>query len=463
MTAYLTKIKMAGEKHPLITGGFLLTLAGFASRLIGFFYRMFLSRQFGEEGMGIYQLVGPVMALSFSLTAAGFQTSISKFVAEYTGKCLDDSHGDKDFRPFLLGLSISLPLSAGIMLFVHTYSPWIATAFLQEPRTAPLLRILALSIPLSAVHACINGYFYGRKKAVVPAICQLIEQLARVLSVYLFCQSMLIQGLTPSLSITVMGILIGEVVSTLLSVFALLHTIGKGSSRESLSPSVSLSMNKGITYSMLLGMAIPLIANRITINLLQSIETVSLPARLRMYGYDASTALSVYGVLTGMAFPLLFFPNALTSAIAVILLPLISERSSQGDKEGVRKLTTKTIRYCSFLGFSCLLVFLIFGERLGIVLFHSPLAGLFIRALSFMCPFLYLNSTLSAILQGLGKVIPLFFINVSALLVRLAFILLLVPVFGIQGYLWGLLAGQLLQCLCYLFVLNHKSKKRPLS
>ena len=83
MTAYLSKIKMAGEKHPLITGSFLLTLAGFISRLIGFFYRMFLSRQFGEEGMGIYQLVGPVMALSFSLSAAGFQTSISKFVAEY--------------------------------------------------------------------------------------------------------------------------------------------------------------------------------------------------------------------------------------------------------------------------------------------------------------------------------------------------------------------------------------------
>jgi len=458
MTAYLSKIKMAGAKHPLITGSFLLTLAGFVSRLIGFFYRMFLSRQFGEEGMGIYQLVGPVMALSFSLTAAGFQTSISKFVAEYTGKHQSNSRQSKDYQPFLLGLSISLPLSVGIMIFVQTYSSWIATAFLQEPRTAPLLRILALSIPLSAVHACINGYFYGRKKAVVPAVCQLVEQLARVFSVYLLCHSILLQGRTPSLSITVTGTLIGEVVSTLLCIFALLRTIDKSTTQASLSPSAGLAMSKGITYSMLLGMTIPLIANRITLNLLQSIETVSLPARLRMYGYDASTALSVYGVLTGMAFPLLFFPNALTSAIAVMLLPLIAERSSQGDKEGVRNLTVKTIRYCSLLGFSCLLIFLVFGERLGILLFHSPLAGLFIRALSFMCPFLYLNSTLSAILQGLGKVITLFIINVSALLVRLAFILLLVPVFGIQGYLWGLLAGQLLQSLCYLLILNHVRK-----
>ena len=220
-------------------------------------------------------------------------------------------------------------------------------------------------------------------------------------------------------------------------------------------------MEQGITYSMLLSMAIPLIVNRITINLLQSIETVSLPAKLRLYGYDTSTALSVYGVLTGMAFPLLFFPNALTSAIAVMLLPLISEHSARGEKEGVQKLTIKTIRYCTLLGFSCLLVFFLFGERLGTLLFHSSLAGLFIRALSFMCPFLYLNGTLSAILQGLGKVITLFFVNVSSLLVRLAFILLLVPKYGIQGYLWGLLAGQLIQSICYLLVLNHTSKKRP--
>lgn len=463
MSAYLSKIKMASEKHPLITGSFLLTLAGFISRLIGFFYRMFLSQQFGEEGMGIYQLISPVMALSFSLTAAGFQTSISKFVAEYTGRHQDASGYSKDYQPFLLGLSISLPLSIGIMLFVQTYSSWIATSFLQEPRTAPLLRILALSLPLSAVHACINGYFYGRKKAVVPAVCQLVEQLARVLSVYFLCHSILLQGQIPSLTITVTGILIGEIVSTLLCILALLHTIVEKAPLSPTATTNKLSIDKGITYGMLLSMAIPLIANRITLNLLQSIETVSLPARLRMYGYDPSTALSVYGVLTGMAFPLLFFPNALTSAIAVMLLPLISERSSAGDREGIRKLTAKTIRYCSLLGFSCLLIFLLFGERLGILLFHSPLAGLFIRALSFMCPFLYLNSTLSAILQGLGKVITLFFINVSSLLVRLAFILFLVPIYGIQGYLWGLLAGQLLQSIWYLFILNHTSKKRPLS
>ena len=61
----------------------MLTAAGILTRIIGFFYRIFLSRQIGEEGMGVYQLLAPIMALSFSLTCAGIQTSISKHVAAY--------------------------------------------------------------------------------------------------------------------------------------------------------------------------------------------------------------------------------------------------------------------------------------------------------------------------------------------------------------------------------------------
>ena len=151
------------SKHPLITGGFVLTLTGLISRLIGFFYRIYMARIFGEEGMGIYQLIGPVMALVFSLTAAGFQTSISKFVAEttYSNKTLKSSVSPK---PFYMGLSLSIPLSVIIMLILLSFSDTLAYHWLNEPRTAPLLRILALSIPLSALHACINGYFTAKSR-----------------------------------------------------------------------------------------------------------------------------------------------------------------------------------------------------------------------------------------------------------------------------------------------------------
>ena len=45
------------KKHTLIAGTLLLTAAGFLSRILGFFYRIFLSRIIGSEGLGLYHSV----------------------------------------------------------------------------------------------------------------------------------------------------------------------------------------------------------------------------------------------------------------------------------------------------------------------------------------------------------------------------------------------------------------------
>ena len=62
------------KKHPLITGTVILTLTGLITRVMGFFYRIFLSHTIGAEGVGIYQLIFPVYALCFSFAVAGIQT-----------------------------------------------------------------------------------------------------------------------------------------------------------------------------------------------------------------------------------------------------------------------------------------------------------------------------------------------------------------------------------------------------
>ena len=204
-------------KNPLITGTIILTLTGFASRFIGFFYRIFLSRTFGAEGMGIYQLTSPVLALTFALTAAGMQTAISKYVAgEVTTKNYRYS-----FLHLFSGFLISMAVSVLCAVFIYCFSDEIAVSFLLEGRTAPLLRIIALSIPMATVHSCINGYFYGIKKAVVPSICQLSEQIVRVGSVYLIYYICLQRGFMPTISFAVVGLVIGESASLIVSLIAI--------------------------------------------------------------------------------------------------------------------------------------------------------------------------------------------------------------------------------------------------
>ncbi len=433
----------SAKKHPLVVGTLILTLTGLLSRIIGFFYRIYLSRLFGEEGMGLYQLLSPVLSISFSLTAAGYQTAISKLVAEQTA-----TNKAPSLRPMVAGLSISMPLSLLCNAIIYLSADFIAGELLQEPRTVAMLRILSFSIPLSAVHSCVNGYFYGTKKAGIPAASQLLEQITRVGCVYVVSAGSLAKGNPPTIEVAVLGLTVGELFSMLFSFAAawncrLIH--------RRFSPPHSTTLLP--LYKGLLSMALPLTANRIILNLLQSIESVSIPSRLRLYGYDSVTALSVYGVLTGMAMPFIFFPNALTSSVAVLLLPLISENYALGNHDAVRRATLKTVKYCGFMGICCMAVFVFFGRWAGSTLFDSPLAGYFITTLGFICPFLYLDTTLSSILQGLGKAAHIFVMNVFCLLVRLSFVFIAVPKFGITGYLWGLLASQLLMGILYLICL----------
>ncbi|MCI9464964.1 MAG: polysaccharide biosynthesis protein [Lachnospiraceae bacterium] len=443
------------RKNPLLIGTIILTVTGLLSRFIGFFYRIFLSQTFGAEGMGIYQLISPVLALSFSLTVSGMQTAISKYVASET-----TTHDYKtSFRTLWIGFLISMALSFGCAAFIYQYSEWIAVTFLMEERTAPLLRIISLSIPMATVHSCINGYFYGIKKTAIPALSQLSEQVVRVGSVYLINHICMQRHMTPTISFAVVGLVIGEGASMIVSLLAVIGRsfqvfdtpalLGKIFGRGSLASSYYQITGK------LLQLAVPLSLNRIIINILQSIEAIFIPNKLMAYGLNNADALGVYGVLTGMSLPLILFPSAITNSISVLLLPIVSEAEASGNQRAVTKAIMKSLKYCLLLGFGCTAIFLLCGRMAGRLLFKSELAGSFILTLSFICPFLYIASTLNSILNGLGKTALTFFYSIVSLLVRLLFVFFAIPVWGIKGYLWGMLASQMVQTfLCTISALR---------
>lgn len=452
-------------KNPLISGTVILTLTGLLSRLIGFFYRIFLSNVFGAEGMGIYQLISPVLALSFALTVSGIQTAISKYVASETS-----THDySRSFRTLWTGFLLAMLLSVLCASSIYLWSEQIAVTFLMEKRTAPLLRIIALSIPMAAVHSCINGYFYGIRKTAIPAISQLAEQICRVGSVYLIYDICRKQNMEPTISFAVVGLVIGESASMIVSTIAILaraHKVFPSQRLLSCSSGTDTTTRKDYLLSQyrhilgqLMQLAAPLSANRLIINLLQSVEAVYIPNRLMAYGLNNADALGVYGVLTGMSLPLILFPSALTNSISVLLLPIVSEADANGNHRAVRRAIITSIRYCLLLGFGCTTVFLLIGRTAGRLLFHSELAGSFILTLSFICPFLYIASTLGSILNGLGRTTLTFCFSVASLLFRLLFVFFAIPVYGIKGYLWGMLSSQLLQTLLCTIAALHISRK----
>lgn len=440
------------KKNPLIIGTALLTAAGVLSRIIGFFYRIFLSRTIGAESLGLYQLSFPVLALCLTLTSSGIQTALSRFVAE------EKEHPDHARQYFHISLLLSCGLCIITGAFVSHHAKWIAFHLLGDSRCESLLVVMTYCFIPACIHACINGYYYGMKKADIPAISQLVEQAARVGGVYIM-YIILAENNSSIHSLHAMwGVAIGEIAGMLYSVTAMwihnLRDTASGSSGIIFSKSSPSFDKKKITHTkttslsyrhamyLLVGMAIPLTFNRVLINLCTSIENLLIPQRLCMYGLSQSEALSVYGVLSGMAISIIFFPNVLTGSLSVLLLPAVSEANAAGHEHSIILATQKAVRYGLLIGFGFTFIFFIFGHYIGITIFDSALAGQFIRQLSWLCPCMYVSGMLSSILHGLGRPKTVLLINLLSCLMRITFVWFLVPRYGIDAYLWSMLISQ---------------------
>lgn len=429
------------KKH-FIKQTLILIGAGLLTRLIGFFYRIFLSHTIGAQGMGIYQLLIPVQTLVMAITTAGIQAAISRLVA----KCFALGNEKEGRDIFTIATFFAFLTSIIISVILYQNAGFFAVQILKEARTKSFLQLLSFSFPLSTLHTCINSFSYAQKKTGIPSVIQLLEQMIRVGSTYLFYLIFLSEGREITALIAAGGTLTGECAAALLSLFF----IGKNFQSAHYHPA---KLSHPVKYFKTIHqMSLPITSNRVLITLLGSIEMVLIPQQLRSSGLSASDALSIYGIFTGMAMPLILFPSTITNSASVMLMPSMAELQALGRTNKIRQVISQVTCFCLFLGICSCTLFFFFGRFLGILLFRSVTAGNYIHTLAFICPFLYLNVTLSSILNGLGKPGTCLVHNITGISIRILFVLSAIPKFGIRGYLYGILLSE-----CALSILHLRA------
>lgn len=462
------------QKQYLIKGTLLLTVMGLLARFAGFFYKIFLSRTIGAAQIGLYQLALPVYSFGTALCGGGIQSAISKFVAECRAR--EDTRGAG--KILFAGLFLSVSLSLLMLGVLYLCAPLIAQRFLLEKSCTILLKTMAFSLPFQMVNSCICGYFMGARRIVPPAFSQLLEQLARITAVLFLYAVSSRNGILSGAALMVFGQLAGEAVSALFCIGCIVFSghgdISQKRSRQKISSgkryhrfssianvfqqnaenlqltrrSLILSVRRILTVSAPLG------ANRILLCVLQAIEAALLPLMLRSAGMASSEALTLYGTLTGMALPMILFPTAVTSALGMLLLPAVSEAQALNQNRQISQTVNASFLGGLLIGSFCLGAFLLFGEYLGCTVFHSELAGIYIRRLALICPLFYISGTLTSVLHGLGKSSLILIWNLLGFALRLLCIVGLVPAKGMNGYLCGILLDQLFLTICTLYTLH---------
>ncbi len=415
------------SRKTIITGTLILTAANLITKGMGFFYRVFMSNTIGAEGMGLYQLILPLYSLAWSITSAGFTTTISRLTAQEHIRGQSGNIGRIIKQSALLSLLLSLIVSSLFFFGADT----LAALLLNEPRTAPSLRLLAFAIPFMALGSCLRGFFLGMQEAMIPALSQILEQTARIAAIYALAGIFVPLGLSYACCAAVCGILLGEFLSCSFTLWQ--YRRFKRSHKLIRRPSLS----SAAALRMILAMAVPLSATRITSALLSTGENILIPRQLQLYGQNTAEALSTYGELTGMALPLLLLPSACLMAASVSLVPEISEACAVQQDKRISKTVSATFLFTSIIGFGAAAVFTVFPQEICYIVYNRPALGELLAPLALLCPLLYGETTLHGLLNGLGEQFFLFWNDLLSSLLTILVIWFFLPQYGIPAYLAG--------------------------
>lgn len=423
----------------IIKGTFILTLSGIISKLIGFYYRIFLSDVIGANGVGIYQMIMPILGLFAALGSAGVEVAMSKSIASAKEK-------KEVYVKYKTGIIYAIITSTISSVLLFLTIPIICRFFVSGVSAKNLLYISIPVLPLMSIHSAIVGYYLGKKNSTIPGLCICIEHISKLIFMIIFAKVITLFNMEATPVLALISMLLSELVSSLFLVLYL--------KKEGFSKFRGYNFGLKKEFKDFFKLAMPVSITRILLSLIHSIEAVIVPMFLVFYGLSEIDAVSIFGIMVGMSMPFIMFPSAITNALSAMLLPSVSEAASNNDVSLISKTASTALKYCMSMGIFFALFFIVNGGDLGNLFFKSTLAGEYLKILAWLCPFIYVEMTLSSIINGFGLTKTTLIYNMITASLRIVFIIIFVPIYGIVGYLWGVLASEITGTLLNLFKAN---------
>lgn len=406
-------------KRRFLYNAIILTGGAVALRLVNIAFRVFICGKLGDSGMGLYQLIFSIFSLAVTACTSGVSLAVTRLVAEGCG--VRRSVG----RCMILALLISS--FAGFILWSGT--EWIANVLLESPEATRALRLLIPGLPCMAVCACMKGYFLAVRNTALPAAGELLEQIATIGA------GVLLMFRMSSLDALMLGSTLGEAASCLFIGICFLYTVR--------SKTQTADCRNPVTTRRILHIAAPVLCGNFVRSTLNSTENLLVPRGLKQYGADANTSLAQYGTMQGMVMPILLFPASFITPLCSLFIPELAERAARGQQNTIRKITQAAIRLTLLFSFIVTTLLIVFAEPLCHFFFQNSQAGILLRVMAPIVPLMYLDSIVDGMLKGLDQQVSTLKYNFSDSLIRVCFIAVLLPIFGMKAYVFILFFSEI--------------------
>jgi stage V sporulation protein B len=435
-----------------------LLAAGIINRMLGFIPRIALPRIIGAEGVGLYQLAYPFFIVLVTVITGGLPLAIAKMVAEAEG----ENRPEKSRQILRTGLTLSVGLGIFFTIVALVSASWVSNVILTDHRVYYTFIAMIPMIGIVAVSAIYRGYFQGRQNMIPSALSSVFESIVRIFFMLWFSWLLLPKGIAFAAAGAMLGVTVGEI-GGMLAILWQYYVITKRDKKTT--PILEQQMiEKEVIPSdpdtvkstspilrRLLGVSIPVTASRLVGSFSYLLESIITVRSLALAGIATAAATAQYGSLQGMVIPLLLLPGALTSSLAVSLVPSLSEAAARKDLPTIHKRMHQALRLALVTGAPFAVLMYVLAVPLCNLLYGNPDTAPMLKLMAPFALFIYVQAPLQAALQAMDRPGRALINTLIGAVVKIILIVILAsqPEYGIYGAIIAIIVNSVLVTLLH--------------
>jgi stage V sporulation protein B len=451
------------RRNSFIVQGSILALAGILTKVIGFVYRIPMANLLGNEGNGIYSVAYGIYNIALTLSTMGLPLAVSKTVSARLAK----NEYRNSTRVLRNAFILALILGAGAACALFFGAGALET-FYARPGLARPLRVLAPVAFIFALLGVFRGYSQGNGTMVPTALSQVVDQcfnaVVSVAAAYMLMTSFAADPEVASYG--AMGGTIGTLAGGLASLIYLLINFARRfpfvRRRDRLDDSGRVESNGYLTKVLILTI-LPVILSQTIYQIGYTIDDFIFGNFMKSAGVESAVTASLQGVFNTQYNQLVNLPVAISTAMAISLMPSIVASHVRGERSEVRRQITATLKINMAFVLPCVVGLAVLADPIMTVLFpalgeyHDTAAAL-LRWGSAAAALYALSTLTTSMLQGTNHMrIPVYHSAISLAIHVALIVILLRAGLGV----WALLIGNVTFPLV-ISLLNCRSVTRHL-
>ncbi len=415
--------RMKKQAKQIFWNAMLLSVATLLMRTAGVSFQVYVSNRAGAEAMGLFSLLSGVYGFALTLATSGIHLGVTRVIIDATGR----QENRRVIPAMRRAVLYALVFGCGAALLLVTFAEPIGLYWLKDPRTVTSLRLFGITLPLIALSSVFGGYFTAMRRAYKNAAVQVFEQSVKIgLTMYLLTL-LLGGGVEATCCALVLGGALAEIASFCFEF--LLYMIDRRRSFPAKEKAPASGEGR-----MLMRIALPMAFTAYIRSGLITLQHILIPEGLRNSGSNHSEALIAYGSIHSMALPIILYPAALISSFSGLLIPELAECRVNNSERRIRYMISRVWSLALFFSIGVAGILVCFSSEIGEALYPSTQTAKYIRMLAPLIPIMYIDTATDAMMKGLGEEVYSMNINIADALISVILVWLLVPRYGIMGY-----------------------------